>query len=76
MKTAVKQEGNTKRNEEVEAEKQGKRKAVQDQTHLRENKRDEVKLYQVVNSRVKKMKKKKDPGKTGDEGRQMNGWGR
>lgn len=36
-----------------------KRKAVQDQTHLRENKREEVKLYHVVNSRVEKKKKKR-----------------
>lgn len=59
MKTAVKQEGNTKKNEEVEAEKQGKRTVVQDQTHLRENKREEVKLYHVVNSRVENKKKKR-----------------
>lgn len=52
-----------------------KRKAVQDQTHLRENKREEVKLYHVVNSRVEK-KGKKDPEKTGDEGRKMKGWGK
>lgn len=39
----------------MEAEEQGKRKVVQDQTHLRENKREEVKLYHV-NSRVEKKK--------------------
>lgn len=47
-----------KKNEEVEAENRGNRKAVQDQTHLRGNKREEVKLYHVVNSRVEKKKKK------------------
>lgn len=63
-------------NEEVEAEKQGKRAVVQDQTHLRENKREEVKLYHVVNSRVENKKEKKEPKKTGDEGRKTNGWGK
>lgn len=32
------------RNREVEAGKQGKGRAVKDQTHLRENQREEVKL--------------------------------
>lgn len=50
------------------------RNVVQEQTHLRENKREEVNLYNV-NSRVEKMKKK-DPEKTGDEGRELNGWGK
>lgn len=58
MKTAVKEKGNTEKNEELEAENRGNRKAVQDQTHLRENKREEVKLYHV-NSRVEKKKEKK-----------------
>lgn len=57
MKTAVEQEGNVNENEDVEAEKQGKRVVVKDQTHLRESKREEVKLYHVVNSRVEKKKK-------------------
>lgn len=33
-------------------------RVVQDQTHLRENKREEVKLYHVINSRAEKKKKR------------------
>lgn len=47
------------KNEEVEAEKKGKSRAVRDQTHLRENKREEVKLYHVINSREEKRGEKK-----------------
>lgn len=57
----------------MEAEKKGKSRAVRDQTHLRENKREEVKLYHVINSREEKKGGKKDPEKTGDEGREMSG---
>lgn len=43
----------------MEAEKKGKSRAVRDQTHLRENKREEVKLYHVINSREEKRGEKK-----------------
>lgn len=37
--------------------RRSKSRAVRDQTHLRENKREEVKLYHVINSREEKKKK-------------------